>query len=579
MEQNVEQQYVDCTKRRCNPSETKVQPNIGLVKLQFYPNIDPVQAAGRWRVYVFLLWLFERMRFTTQTRHPPTSRDVAAATMFVRLGGSVSLAWAARNGPQGKVPRTGTRLPQLVVVLRERASLLLSLTDLPFGQCPLRRLTHAEAARVEAIAWGSAMQMFRDWVRLQVPPTPSPLIISQSEPFLPPPPTSELPPPSPHPPPSEPGSPPPPTSELPPVSPHPPPAHLRLRMLQFRELEANARVPPVLLGIETAGRHFAAAKKVWEAIHQTLPREPLTAFAILVHGDPSSNATRLKSFINLVPGGVEWRKCEERLDLDLEWVHNEDAQDAMHWHHQHEEPLLAFHADGTTLELGLVKGGNFLDCFAMNTPQRRRVAPWEAAIAIGTVEALLSTPLSEHYTLAEAIQHGLAGFENRHGQMHVKFFTHTLSMCASQALLAPVDGELGRWLPLRSSHGEPLSPKRALLQLVTDFAPFATRLYYGTVPAHEQLEANILGRILQDCPFSYFSTTFYSCKKWADLLPGLRQKCSGKRESNHHENGEGKGMDLHTDKHSGYTIVLVFGAMIKGFAQLYPTLGVGAHLQ
>ena len=36
VEQNVEQQYVDCTKRRCNPSETKVQPNIGLVKLQFY---------------------------------------------------------------------------------------------------------------------------------------------------------------------------------------------------------------------------------------------------------------------------------------------------------------------------------------------------------------------------------------------------------------------------------------------------------------------------------------------------------------------------------------------------------------
>ena len=32
-------------------------------------------------------------------------------------------------------------------------------------------------------------------------------------------------------------------------------------------------------------------------------------------------------------------------------------------------------------------------------------------------------------------------------------------------------------------------------------------------------------------------------------------------------------MDMHRDKHSGFTIVLVFGVLIEGFMQLYPTSG------
>ena len=40
---------------------------------------------------------------------------------------------------------------------------------------------------------------------------------------------------------------------------------------------------------------------------------------------------------------------------------------------------------------------------------------------------------------------------------------------------------------------------------------------------------------------------------------------------NIHENGDGKGMDMHRDKHSGFTIVLVFEVLIEGFMQLYPT--------
>ena len=55
---------------------------------------------------------------------------------------------------------------------------------------------------------------------------------------------------------------------------------------------------------------------------------------------------------------------------------------------------------------------------------------------------------------------------------------------------------------------------------------------------------------------------------------------SGKQhyEPNLHDNGDGKGMDLHCDKHSEFTIVLVIGVHIEGFMQLYPTCGVGLPL-
>ena len=133
------------------------------------------QTAGRWRVFVFLVWLFERKLFTTGGRHPPTSRDVAAATMFVQLGGRASLAWCARNGPLGIAPRSGTRLPQLVRVLVQSAE-LLSIGVLPSpGQCPLRQLTPWDATRVEEIAWSSAVSMFEGWFHAtHAQSTPSP---------------------------------------------------------------------------------------------------------------------------------------------------------------------------------------------------------------------------------------------------------------------------------------------------------------------------------------------------------------------------------------------------------------------
>ena len=135
----------------------------------------------------------------------------------------------------------------------------------------------------------------------------------------------------------------------------------------------------------------------------------------------------------------------------------------------------------------------------------------------------------------------------------------------------------------RNAHGEPGSPKAALYVMVRDFVPFATRIYYATVYGTERLEAQIQGRIEPEFPFSYWSATIYADAHVVTDIPGLRQLCNTKvhgnnTEDNIHENGDGKGMDLHRDKHSGFTIVLVFGVLIEGFMQLYPTSGVGVPL-
>ena len=37
-------------------------------------------------------------------------------------------------------------------------------------------------------------------------------------------------------------------------------------------------------------------------------------------------------------------------------------------------------------------------------------------------------------------------------------------------------------------------------------------------------------------------------------------------------------MDLHRDKHSGFTIILVIGVLLKGWQQIFPTSGVAIPL-
>ena len=139
----------------------------------------------------------------------------------------------------------------------------------------------------------------------------------------------------------------------------------------------------------------------------------------------------------------------------------------------------------------------------------------------------------------------------------------------------------GRWLPYRTCTGEPGSALAALRTLADDFAPFAARLYYSSVPGERMLEAHIKGRINPDFPFSYVAINFMA---GADLdIGGLEYECnSGKRnvanESNLAKDGTNKGMDIHTDNNSADTVVLTIGAF-GGHAQLWPSCGVAIPLQ
>jgi len=99
---------------------------------------------------------------------------------------------------------------------------------------------------------------------------------------------------------------------------------------------------------------------------------------------------------------------------------------------------------------------------------------------------------------------------------------------------------------------------------------------------------NRLFESVEDTPFSYYSATIFADGHvQAEVaIPGLAQLCNGskdsykiKQEKNvHDDNGDSKGMDLHTDDRSGFTIVLVIGALLDGFHQLYPSSGVGVPL-
>jgi len=98
-----------------------------------------------------------------------------------------------------------------------------------------------------------------------------------------------------------------------------------------------------------------------------------------------------------------------------------------------------------------------------------------------------------------------------------------------------------------------------------------------TRPSHE------LGHYIPGHPFSYISISFYADWSIAQDISGLQQHCNTSArnipvERNTHDNGDSKGMDLHLDRNTGYTVVLVIGALIKWFNQIYPTSGVSTGL-
>ena len=553
----------------------------------------PPTAALHYEVFVRLLHLVEQRR-NGQCNMPP-ARLVGAAALFELLDGRQSVRWVCQRSPFGEV-RDGAnmqRVHRLAMIMRSEAALhrwvmLPTLhTEINHLSISMRRIVDQAATEMVHTIWFTPEPIS---TQLLVTPLTSPLSqpsapapsspeSAQRQPLLlmaPSPPCECAPLPAPT---AKPPSPP-----LPPTVPPLlllPPRRTRLRMLTMRQLRDDASAPPELLGVETSGPTYAAVRTIMAKTGALLSScAPPSVLAVVLWGDPSTT-TVLNKFQDIVPGGTTWHAKQKKLRIDMSWVWDRTSATPLLWHDS-DEPLFVFHADRASwkLTLDIVKGGSFLDVFPRLSVERMAIAKYEAAIAVGTVDALLSVPLNEHYTLREALKAGATNYQNRHGQMHVKWMTHALSVNNAHSMMAD-----DRVRPWRNPQGEPMSPKAALWNMVRDFAPFAAKIYYATVPLAELLEAHVLARIVDGLPFSYLSATFYADGGVADELDGLRQWCNTKartrgdrNEANIDNTGWNKGMDLHVDGNSGFTIVLVIGVLIRGFAQLYPTCGVALPL-
>ena len=127
-------------------------------------------------------------------------------------------------------------------------------------------------------------------------------------------------------------------------------------------------------------------------------------------------------------------------------------------------------------------------------------------------------------------------------------------------------------VPYVAPWGPPDGAKAALWKtLATAFEPYAAALYRMHVPKEEQHVALPDGRIYGDI-FSYIGLSIHADRATAQGMPILTGKLQG--ESNVDAKGFNLGLELHHDENNiGHTVVLVFGAPIKGWHQLWPTTG------
>ena len=72
--------------------------------------------------------------------------------------------------------------------------------------------------------------------------------------------------------------------------------------------------------------------------------------------------------------------------------------------------------------------------------------------------------------------------------------------------------------------------------------------------------------------FSYIAVSVHADEATGSDMPRVKGKLQG--ESNMTETGDNRGLELHYDTGNiGHTVILVFGAPIEGWHQLWPTVG------
>ena len=370
-----------------------------------------------------VLYLMERRIYGAQRKASPAF--AAAAALFVAVEGRVSLWWAMEHAPLGQVSYSDSTRDRLKRLIRIAQRLQAELQLCPVPRATDPSLPQEQWSVVRTAAWQLVQQMpvapafvlasdsaEADEIRpLSSPQTPSPILQSPPTLLLPSPPSPPSPPPMP---------------PVLPAAPVPswPEKGVRFLMMQYLQLKDSAAVPPEFFGLETGGKLFAAARAVVNGISREIFPATRTcqATVILIWGDPGRK-TLLDSFEDVVPAGVAWHKLEKKHMVDLRWVHARDANAASLYWHDKPEPMFVFHTlpGKRQLVLDIVKANNFLDIYPPHSAERAATAKWEAAVKVGTIEALLAVQLNDDYTLEQALAEGVKGYDNRHGTMHVKW--------------------------------------------------------------------------------------------------------------------------------------------------------------
>ena len=221
------------------------------------------------------------------------------------------------------------------------------------------------------------------------------------------------------------------------------------------------------------------------------------------------------------------------------------------------------------VNLLVLKGSDFRPLFGYGSVERGGIYLWERAVKCGTTAAILAVRLNASYTLGEALEAmppTLPRHVRRHrrrGHMCAASWPHAWSLCAS------AQGTLHIWwavhvagkadtnvvidgvtylTPYVAPWGERGGPKHALwCGLALLFEPFAAQLFKTQVPSQRQRVPCAEGCIGNSGCFSYIGASVHA---------------------------GGEQLYLHLDTGNiDYTIVLVFGAPMQGWPELFPTVG------
>jgi hypothetical protein len=346
----------------------------------------------------------------------------------------------------------------------------------------------------------------------------------------------------------------------------------------------DATRPPQILAVGLSPQLTASIRRVAQTCTLGYEGSSGCDVVVVLHGadDTPTSRSDLWQVKDCALGGVKWRSAVGRTNKGIfDWVFNPTVDRPLLCF-LNSRPLVVVSVDPAVPQplpqVQLVRGTDFRSLFAVGTPERKRIARWETAVARGNL--LNVRVVDGGGTFKECLSAFDLAHSHRHGTLHLYWSVHVHGHCAAtftERLPDDHDNEFQARIPYRTHMGEVGGKRHQLWDgLVLAFMPFATKVWKQTTPRDQQQWALPWAQVQRDHPWSYASFSVYSDAKsaGAELGKTLHSlKLQGER--NVTPDGESAGLDLHIDEENiNFTVVLVFGVGLHGFEQLYPTLGV-----